>query len=134
MSGDDKTELPRRRTRATIPSEVCVSSYGLSDIDVTPSVADFPPRAPSNQRVIFRLPALTRIESQARISGVVATDRRLDQPVRTVVGMEHFVVVLDVESGKVVDEVMFVGRGEADLGDSRLTIDHGCAHLVERVL
>lgn len=35
MSGDDKTELPRRRTRATIPSGVCVSSYGLSDTDVT---------------------------------------------------------------------------------------------------
>ena len=35
MSGDDKTELARRRTRATIPSGVCVSSYGLSDTDVT---------------------------------------------------------------------------------------------------
>jgi hypothetical protein len=35
MSGDDKTELPRRRTRATIPSGVCLSSYGLSDIDIT---------------------------------------------------------------------------------------------------
>ena len=35
MSGDDNTELPRRRTRATIPSGVCMSSYGRSDTDVT---------------------------------------------------------------------------------------------------
>ena len=83
---------------------------------------------------ICRLPALSGIESQAGISGVLATDCRLDKPVRAVVSVEHLVVVLDVEPGEIVDEVMLVRRGEADFGDPWLTIDHRGPHLVQRVL
>ena len=76
--------------------------------------------------VAFPLRPYHGVESQAGIFGVVATDCRLDQPIRAVVSVEHFVVVLDVEPGEIIDEVMLVRRREADFGDPGLTIDHRC--------
>ena len=69
MSGDDKTELPRSRTRATIPSG------GLGELvrslrtsTSPPPIADFPSScAVATNPLSLRLPALTRVESQAGI-------------------------------------------------------------------
>src|SRR5215217_5424281 len=58
-------------------------------------------RSLSIRRLLALLPALARVEGQARVVGVVATHGRLDQAVGPVVGVEDLVVVLQPEGGQV---------------------------------
>src|SRR5699024_651385 len=58
----------------------------------------------------------------------------LDEPVRAVGDDEDLVRVLQSEAFDVVDEVMLVRAGEADLVDLRHGLDDLLAHLVQSVL